>query len=145
MPVGEEKAVLAALRKFAGAVTAKMTTLTAGEREDQLRAPFETFMQEVGQAIAREVLRTGEVRLPGRLGKPDYAVHAPKILAGYVELKAPGLGADPSRFAGRNRDQWKRFSAIPNLIYCDGNEWGLYRNGESIRPSDCPPIRRRRG
>jgi hypothetical protein len=33
----EEKAVLAALRKFAGAVTAKMTSVTAGEPEDQLR------------------------------------------------------------------------------------------------------------
>ncbi len=100
MPAAEEKAVLAALRKFAGAVTAKMTTLTASEPEDQLRAPFESFMQEVGQATARQVVCTGETRLPGRLGKPDYAIHTPKILAGYVELKAPGTGADPSRFAG---------------------------------------------
>lgn len=38
MPATEEKTVLAALRKFAGAVMAKMTTLTAGEPEDQLRA-----------------------------------------------------------------------------------------------------------
>lgn len=61
------------------------------------------------------------------LGEPDYAVHAAKVLAGYVELKAPGVGASPKRFTGHNRDQWKRFSAIPNLIDCDGNDWGLYR------------------
>jgi len=85
----EEKAVLAALEKFADAVTAKMNTLTAGEPEDQLRGPFEVFMQEVGKALARKVVCTGETKLAGRLGKPDYAVHAAKLLAGYVELKAP--------------------------------------------------------
>ncbi|MBE3039958.1 MAG: N-6 DNA methylase, partial [Chloroflexi bacterium] len=31
-------------------------------------------------------------------------------------------------------DQWNRFQAIPNLLYCDGNEWGLYRSGEAVRP-----------
>ncbi len=85
----EEKKVLAALKKFADAVTAKMTTLTAGEPEDQLRGPFEVFIQEVGQAIYREIICTGETKLAGRLGKPDYAVHVSHLLAGYVELKAP--------------------------------------------------------
>ncbi len=134
MPTAEEKAALAALQKFADAVTAKMTTVTAGEPEDQLRAPFEDLMKEVGQAISRRIVCTGETRLPGRLGKPDYAVHATKALVGYVELKAPGVGANPNRFTGHNRDQAKRFTAIPNLIHCDGNDWGLYRNGESVRP-----------
>src|SRR5947199_9088611 len=90
-------------------------------------------MEEVGHAIGRKIVCTGETRLAGRLGKPDYAVHAPKILAGYVELKAPRVGANPTHFTGHNRDQWKRFSAIPNLIYCSGNEWGLFRDGKSVR------------
>ena len=42
----DEKAVLAALRNFADSVTSKMTTLTVGEPEDQLRGPFEVFMQD---------------------------------------------------------------------------------------------------
>ncbi|HEX5411712.1 MAG TPA: type ISP restriction/modification enzyme [Terriglobia bacterium] len=130
MSVIEGKAVLAALREFAGAVTAKMTSLTAGEPEDQLRAPFEAFMHDLGVAVARDILCTGETRLPGRLGKPDYAVHASGALVGYAELKAPGLGANPKRYTGHNANQWKRFSAIPNLLYCDGNDWALYRNGE---------------
>jgi hypothetical protein len=131
--VTREDAVLVALRKFAASVTAKMTTITAGEPEAQLGGPFEVLMQEVGQAIARPIVCAGETRLAGRLGKPDYAVHATGLLAGYVELKAPGVGANPARFTGRNREQWRRFSAIPNLVYCDGNDWGLYRNGESVR------------
>ena len=129
----DEKAIFEALRKFADAVTAKTNTLAAGEPEDQLRGPFETFIQEVGQALSLEVVSTGETRLAGRLGKPDYAVHAAKLLSGYVELKAPGIGANPKHFRGHNKDQWKRFSAIPNLIYTDGNEWGLYRTGERQR------------
>jgi hypothetical protein len=129
-----DKAILAALKKFADSVTAKMTTLTAGEPEDQLRGPFEVFMQEVGQTLALKIVCAGEVRLPGRMGKPDYAVHVAKLLTGYVELKAPGVGANPNRFTGHNAHQWKRFQAQPNLLYCDGNDWGLYRNGEAIRP-----------
>ena len=132
----DDKAILAALREFADAVTAKMTSLTVGEPEDQLRGPFENFMLEVGHALALNVVCTGETMLAGRLGKPDYAIHAADLLAGYVELKAPGKGANPARFTeARNREQAKRFAAIPNLIYCDGNDWGLYRNGEAVRPA----------
>ena len=128
-----EKGVFEALKKFAADVTAKMTTLTRGEPEDQLRAPFENFMQEVGQALAIKIVSTGETKLAERLGRPDYAVHTSGLLAGYVELKAPGTGANPRRFTGHDAQQWKRFKAIPNLIYCDGNEWGLYRDGEAVR------------
>jgi len=129
----DEKAILTALRKFAHSVTSKMTALTLGEPEDQLRGPFDVLMDDIGRALSLKVICTGETRLPGRVGKPDYAVHAAGLLAGYVELKAPGVGANPDHFTGRNRDQWKRFQTIPNLIYSDGNEWALYRNGQAIR------------
>ena len=130
-----EKAVSAALQNFADAVKAKSSQLTAGEPEDQLRGPFETLLQEVGQVLALKVVSTGETKLSGRLGKPDYAVHASNLLAGYAELKAPGVGANPNRFTGHNQEQWKRFKAIPNLLYSDGNDWGLYRNGEAVTPA----------
>ena len=123
-------AIIEALQKFAEAVTAKMTQLTAGEPEDQLRGPFENFMADAADAIGWKVVCTGETPLPGRLGRPDYAVHRDQLLAGYVELKAPGAGANAKRFKGHNRSQFKRFSAIPNILYTDGNEWALYRGGE---------------
>ena len=59
-------------------------------------------------------------------------MHLNQLLAGYVELKAVGTGATASLFRGRNREQFKRFSAIPNILYTDGNEWALYRNGELV-------------
>lgn len=121
-----------ALQVFAETVTAKMTQLTAGEPEDQLRGPFENFMVDAAQALGWNVVCTGETRLPDRLGRLDYAVHLNKLLAGFVELKAPGIGANVKSFSGHNRDQWKRFSAIPNLLYSDGNEWAFYRDGELV-------------
>ena len=68
--------------------------------------------------------------LPDRLGIPDYVLHIDGTLIGYAELKAPGIGAIASRFKGHNRDKLRRFSTIPNIVYLDGNEWALYRNGE---------------
>ena len=47
--------------------------------------------------------------------------------------KAPGVGAADTRFRGHNRNQFKRFSAIPNILYTDGNEWVLYRDGKQVR------------
>ncbi len=125
-------AIYKALRTFADTVTDKTSQVTAGEPEEQLRAPFETFMSNVAAALGWEVVCTGETPLPERLGRPDYAVHKSRLLAGYVELKAPGVGATASRFTGRNREQFNRFSSIPNILYTDGNEWALYRGGERV-------------
>ena len=89
-------------------------------------------MQAVASAWGERVVCAGEAPLPDRLGRPDYAVHRNGLLAGYVELKAPGTGATAARFKGRDRAQFKRFSAIPNLLYTDGNEWALYRGGGRV-------------
>lgn len=121
-----------ALQEFAAAVTEKLKQVTPGEPEEQLRAPFETFMGAAADAFGWNVVCTGETPLPDRLGRPDYAVHFNSLLAGYVELKQVGVGATATRFVGRNREQFNRFSAIPNLLYTDGNEWALYRGGELI-------------
>ena len=56
----------AALQDFGAAVTAKMTQLTAGEPEDQLRGPFQNFMAGVADALGRNVVCTGETPLPDR-------------------------------------------------------------------------------
>jgi len=122
-----------ALRYFAEAVKAKMSQLTAGEPEEQLRSPFENFMSAAGGVLDCNVLCIGETPLPDRVGRPDYAVVVNDLLAGFVELKAPGVGANTKRFKGHNREQWKRFQSIPNLLYTDGDEWALYRSGEVVR------------
>ena len=119
-----------ALQDFAEAVTAKSSPLIQGAPEDQLRGPFENFLAHVAGAWGENVVCTGEAPLPDRLGRPDYAVHRNGLLAGYVEIKPPGTGANATRFRGHDRDQFNRFAAIPNILYTDGNEWALYRGGE---------------
>lgn len=120
------------MQEYAASVKTKMTQITHGEPEDQLRTPFENFLAHISPILGVKVVCTGETPLLDRLGKPDYAVHVNNLLAGYVELKAPGTGAVARRFKGHNRKQFKRFSAIPNLLYTDGNEWALYRTGELV-------------
>ena len=122
--------LLDALRTFAAAVAKKNAPGLAAGAEEQLRGPFENLLAAIADSLGIDATCTGEAALPNRLGRPDFAVSCGGALAGYVELKAPGVGAEQRRFRGRNREQFKRFAAIPNLLCGDGNEWALYRNGE---------------
>ncbi len=125
-------ALLSALRTFADAVARKRAAPFAASAEEQLRGPFEGLLAAAAAQFGIDATCTGEATLPNRLGRPDFAVSAGGALVGYVELKAPGRGADSKRFRGRDRQQFKRFSAIPNILYGDGNEWALYRGGERV-------------
>ena len=129
-----ENAIYDALRIFANEVTAKSGSVISGEPEEQLRAPFEALLQVAGNALGMDVVCIGEVHLQERLGKPDYAINAGGLLAGYAELKAPGKGVTRQRFQGHDRRQFDRFRQLPNLLYTDGNEWTLYRYGIRQRP-----------
>lgn len=81
-----------ALQDFTIAVTEKLNQLTPGEPEEQLRSPFENLISNIADIFVLKVVCTGETQLPDRIGKPDYATHLNGLLAGYVELKAPGVG-----------------------------------------------------
>lgn len=119
-----------ALAEFAGSVSAKFSAAASGEPEAQLSGPVSTLIEAAGRALHRTVIAKAESITPDRLGIPDFAVVIDGALCGYVELKAPGNGADTTSFKGRDRDQWGRFRAQPNILYTDGNEWCLYQNGE---------------
>ena len=121
------------LVRFAEAVTSKSTAVAQGAPEDQLRAPTEEFFQKLGEAWGWSITCTGEVKVEGRLGRPDYAVSRGGLLTGHVELKRPGTGAVAARFTGHDKEQFKRFSNLPNVLYTDGNEWAVYRDGVRVR------------
>jgi len=126
-----DQLIFEAMQQFAATVQRKFKAAAAGQPEDQLRGPLEQFLAAAGNALGiKSLVAKGESQLPGRLGRPDYAILTNKLLTGYVELKEPGKGANPSQFKGHDRDQWKRFQAVPNLIYTDGNEWALFHDGE---------------
>ena len=103
-----------ALQGFANAVTAKTTQITRGAPEDQLRGPFETFMDDCWPGTRTGTLSAQARRpCPTVWGGRTTPYIGTQLLAGYVELKAPGIGATASQFRGHDRDQFKRFSRHP--------------------------------
>ncbi|MCA1715433.1 MAG: N-6 DNA methylase [Actinobacteria bacterium] len=120
---------LAPLQKFVESLTNTYGSATRGQPEDQLKPPVVEFLRECGAAMNSNVSSKLESAVEG-IGRPDVAVDTDGLLCGYVELKAPGTGANTSRFKGHNKEQWKKFASLPNLVYTDGNEWILYRTGE---------------
>lgn len=124
---------LVALQSFAADTTAKFTQHLKANPEDQLKGPMSTLLKAAGTALGGMKLEVvTEVQVAEIHGRPDMGVTAGGLLAGYVELKAPGKGANPEKLKGPDKIQWEKFKNLPNLIYTDGNEWALYRNGVAV-------------
>ena len=115
---------------FADAVTDNFKQPISAQPEDQLKAPMGDLLQDTGGLTDLNVAWRTEVHPDDIDGRPDLGVVVNGLLTGHVELKRPGLGAQPEHFKGHNRSQWEKFKALPNLIYTDGGEWSLYRFGE---------------
>ncbi len=123
------QAWLQAVQAFAAGVSEKLQSAVRGEPEEQLRAGVEALLKSAADQFNLEVLVKGESAVRA-IGRPDFAVAVAGPLTGHVELKKPGAGARTSKYRGRDKEQWTRFAALPNLIYTDGNEWALYRTGK---------------
>jgi len=117
------------LRTFASEVTTKFALPIEFNPEDQLKSPIAALLKGFGSALGLPVEVVTEVQTD-RLGRPDMGVAVKGLLAGHIELKAPGKGANPEKIKGSDREQWERFKNLPNLIYTDGNDWALYRSGQ---------------
>lgn len=119
-----------ALRTYARSLRENFAAQVTAQPEDQLKAPIKALLETAGPILGfpSVVVRT-ETPLPG-IGRPDAGVAVRQLLCGHIELKPPGNGARPERFRGHDREQWRQFQALPNLLYTDGNEWGLYRTGQ---------------
>lgn len=75
----------------------------------------------------------GETSLAEDRTRPDYAVTVQNALVGFIEVKAPGKGANPNAFRDKHdKSQWERLKSLPNLIYTDGNSFGLWRDGARV-------------
>ena len=122
---------ISVLEVFADELKANFALPSAASPEDQLKAPVASLLKEAGAAFGLNVESRTEAHLPENKVRPDIAIHVDKLICGYVELKAPGLGADAPKLKGtHNKSQWEKLKRLPNLIYADGREWALYRGGE---------------
>jgi len=122
-----------AIAAFGAATKAKLANRAAsGAPEDQLRAPLEDLVKAVAllSGIAKVSL-VGETTLADLSTRPDYAVTVWNALTGFMEIKAPGKGADPRRFTDdHDKKQWAKLKTLPNLIYTDGNSFSLWQDGQ---------------
>ncbi|UGQ13551.1 N-6 DNA methylase [Yinghuangia sp. ASG 101] len=111
----------------------KMKLSGAGGTEAAIRGPMETLLGQISEHHAlRELSWHDEVLLPELGVRPDYAVRIAGEATGYIEVKKPGLPVDPQTFTGRNKEQWRRLSDLPNLLYTNGTEWRLFRDGRQV-------------
>ncbi len=106
-----------------------------GAPEDQIRAPLEELVKSLAAVAGYgSVVIVGETAVEDLQTRPDYAVTINNALVGFIEVKAPGKGADPRSFHDRHdKDQWVKLQSLPNLLYTDGNSFGLWRSGEPAR------------
>lgn len=124
-----------AVSEFGRAAKSKLANPAAtGQPEDQLRAPFEQLLEDVASLCnfhAGAVVAVGETSQYDLKTRPDYSITVDRALVGFVELKAPGKGANPPRFKDpHDKAQWERLSSLPNLLYSDGNSFSLWQDGK---------------
>lgn len=129
----------AAVAAFGAATKAKLQNPSVqGEPEEQLRAPLEVLFSDLAELChlpRHDLVLVGESTLAEIKTRPDYAVSVRQALAGFIEVKSAGKGADPSRFKDRHdKAQWQKLQSLPNLLYTDGNEFSLWRNGQPAGP-----------
>ena len=129
----------AAISTFGASTKAKLASVAVtGAPEDQLRGPLETLVYDLavlGGLPTSSVHMVGETTLSDLRTIPDFAVTVSNALVGFIEVKAPGKGADPRQFDDpHDKEQWAKLKSLPNLIYTDGNSFSLWRDGKLESP-----------
>ena len=116
----------------------------SGEPEAQLTVPVSNLLSglvSVSDLGRLDLIR--ETRLDRT--RPDFAaMHTAggrTHQKGYVELKAPGVTVDVSKWKGRNATQWERMKDEAEIvIVCNGAEAQLYHHGVAKGPAVNLPI-----
>lgn len=118
-----------------GATVAEKAGL-GGDPEEQLRSPVEELLRSIGRHVGVHAVPYGEVQLKSIRARPDFAVDVGGVRVGYIELKAPGRGVPDTwrRPDRREREQWEKLQALPNVVYSDGLTWARYIYGELAGP-----------
>jgi hypothetical protein len=130
-----DKTVEEAVSNFGASVKPKLSNVAiSGAPEDQLRGPLDVLLRALAELAGlppNSVHLVGETTQSDLKTRPDFAVTVSKALVGFIEVKAPGKGADPRKFNDQHdREQWDKLKSLPNLLYTDGNCFSLWRDGK---------------
>ena len=99
-------------------------------QEEHLKQPVSELLKNFAGLDGRNLNTSPEEHCSEYKVRPDISVYVGKLICGHVELKNPHTSVDARGFRGRNLEQWKRLSNLPNTLYTNGQEWALYRSGE---------------
>jgi hypothetical protein len=129
------KTLADAVSRYGANTKSKLANIAiSGAPEDQLRGPLDALVLELAELAglpAASVHLVGETSLTELKTRPDFAVTVSKALVGFIEVKAPGKGADPRKFTDpHDKEQWDKLKSLPNLIYTDGNAFSVWRDGK---------------
>ena len=129
------KTIARAVSAYGTSVKPKLANMAiGGAPEDQLRGPLDALFRDLAEVCGLpvgSVHLVGEAMLADLKTRPDFAVTVSKALVGFVEVKAPGKGADPRKFNNpHDKEQWDKLKSLPNLMYTDGNSFSLWRDGK---------------
>lgn len=106
--------------------------------EDQLKSPVKKFLERAAPVLGRQSVAVFTEHRSARGDhiqgvRLDLSVkRSSGELIGHIELKSPDKDANPKTGHGwsdHDRKQWKKLRDHPNLIYCNGREWTLWRQG----------------
>jgi hypothetical protein len=136
LPANLPTAFRAAAHTFADKLHEVFASGLPAQPEDQLKAPVQNLLATVTSGV----LTKTEAQLEELSGRPDIGVEVNRLLCGFVELKAPGLGVTKSKLKGRNKAQWDKFKELPNILYTDALEWVLYRTGKETEEGGRPIV-----
>ena len=99
------------------------------DTEDDLKVPTANLLSALGD---------GRFEVRGEhataVGRPDLLIlTADGRVVGHIELKHMTKPADPRKLRDRHdKDQWEAFQALPNLVYSNGTEATLWRDGAQV-------------
>ncbi len=120
-----------AVAKFGKAV-APLLRAKVGQSEANLISAVETLLGDMAKILGLNMLAHREAADRSLGIRPDLAIDVAGARVGVVELKAPGMGVPGMPGWGKSRDraQWDKYKALPNVLYTDGKSWAIYHYGE---------------
>lgn len=121
------KTIASVISAYGASVKPKLTNIAiGGAPEDQLRGPLDALFRdsaEISGLPIGSVHLVGETTLADLKTRPDFAVTVAKALVGFIEVKAPGKGADPRYFDNpHDKEQWAKLKSLPES---DLHRWQL--------------------
>jgi type ISP restriction-modification system protein/N-6 DNA methylase len=117
-----------------GAAVGPLLRADVGQSEANITSAVETLLRDVAKLLGLNLLAHREASHQSLGVRPDLAIDVAGARVGVVELKAPGLGVPGAPRWGKARDraQWEKLKALPNVLYTDGADWAVYHYGKQV-------------